>query len=271
MSLTDAKLEFWGEMQKTLFVENSAVWMASTDLTSVISEDGRKAHKPIISKPKSGTYTPYSDINFEQKKATKQTLEVDTFSYAADEIDDTDTAQSIYPFTSHSAEAMMKIHNNRIEQEWADHIDDSKHKIEIGVVDTTNVFDLFEEAESKLGSYDAPFDTSVRGAVFGPHTIATMRKTKSQRESGLGDSVMSNGIVGPWNGWTVIQNNNLPYSAKLGMATQPTADDTVTIAGVEFKFVASLSTTPAVPGTVKVCKLSDIQFSMVLSSLKAIA
>jgi hypothetical protein len=42
-------------------------------------------------------------------------------------------------------------------------------------------------------------------------------------------------------GWTVVQNNNLPWSATLNIGTNPSNGDTVTISGVTFTFVSSLS------------------------------
>lgn len=243
--MNDAKLEFWGDMQRTLFVENTAIAMLSNDqLEGLISQDGRKAHRPIISLPQSGTYTPYNDISFNRKTATKQTLEVDDFSYAADEIDITDANQTRYPLTSISAADQMKVHNNYIEQAVMNKISGAFNVIQAAngsalTVDTSNILDIFEEADTKLGSVDAPYGDRI--AVFGPHMIATMRKVKAQRESSLGDSTLLNGVIGPWNGYTVIQSNNLPYSATLGLAAKPTAADTVTIAGVTFEFVADIN------------------------------
>lgn len=243
--MNDLKLEFWGDMQRTLFVENTAIAMLSNDqLEGLISTDGRKAHRPIISLPQSGTYTPYNDISFNRKTATKQTLEVNDFSYAADEIDITDANQTRYPLTSISAADQMKVHNNYIEQAVMNKISGAFNVIQAAngsalTVDTSNILDIFEEADTKLGSVDAPYGDRI--AVFGPHMIATMRKVKAQRESSLGDSTLLNGVIGPWNGYTVIQSNNLPYSATLGLAAKPTAADTVTIAGVTFEFVADIN------------------------------
>jgi len=242
--MDDAKLEFWGDMQKTLFVENTAIAMLSdSQLEGLISEDGRKAHRPIISLPHSGTYTPYTDITFKRKTASKQTLEVDTFSYAADEIDITDSSQTKYPLTERSASDQMKTHNNKIEQAVMNKITGAFHTIQDGsnalLIDTTNVLDVFEEADTKLGSVDAPFEGRI--AIFGPHTISTMRKLKQQRETALGDSVLANGEIGDWNGYKIIQSNNLPWSATLTIGTQPTALDIVTIAGVTFQFVTALT------------------------------
>ena len=243
--MSDAKLEFWGDMQRTLFVSNTAVAMLSNEqLAGLISEDGRKAHRPIISLPHSGTYRPYNDISFNRKTASKQTLEVNDFSYAADEIDITDANQTKYPLSAISAADQMKVHNNYIEHAVMANISGAFNVIQDAdgsaiTVDTSNVLDLFEEADTKLGAVDAPFEGRI--AVFGPHTIGVLRKVKAQRESALGDSVLENGVIGPWNGYTVIQNNNLPYTASLKLATKPTVGDTVTIAGVTFEFVAALA------------------------------
>jgi len=93
---------------------------------------------------------------------------------------------------------------------------------------------------------DAPF--AERYAVVGAHTVGVLRNVKGGRESQLGDSVLQNGIIGPWQGWTVIQNNNLPYSASFEMATNPTAGDTLTIAGVTWTYRA----VPALPGEIDI-------------------
>jgi len=243
--MDDIKLEFWGDMQKVLWVENTAVAMLSDEqLTGLISTDGKKAHRPIISLPHTGTYTPYSDITFSRKTASKQTLEVNTYRYAADEVDVTDKNQTRYPLTEDSAVNQMKVLNNKIEQLVMSKITGAFHTIEGAgattlTIDVSNILDIFEEADTKLGAVDAPFENRI--AVFGPHVIATIRKAKQQRESILGDKILENGIVGPFSGYTVIQSNNLPFTATLTMATQPTALDTVTIAGVTFQFCTALA------------------------------
>jgi hypothetical protein len=248
--MDDLKVEIWYEMQKTLFVENTAVFLASTDAASVLSQDGKKYHKPILSKARTGTYTPYQDITYKQQSASKQTLEVDTYEYGAEEIDWTDKKQTgKYDPVAFSATSMQRNLNTRIEQNFLSKVTGAKHVIDgetmggaaSSLVDFSGptIMDVFESAESKLSSADVP--QSDRVAVFGPHAISAMRKLKTQRETPVGDSVMTNGVVGPWNGWTLVQNNNLPYSATFNMATQPTDGDTVTIAGVTFTFRASPS------------------------------
>lgn len=239
----DAKAEFWGDLQVDLHTQNSAFYLMNTSLEGLISTNGRKAHKPILSIPQTGTYTPYSDISFEQKSAEKQTLEVDTPIYSAEEIDDTDESQTQYDLSGHSAMVVRKGLLNRFEQVFLSNVTGANHSTAKIKLTPANVLDIFEEADSVLGTFDVPMETSLRAGVFGPHAVATMRRVKAERESKLGDTVLSNGVVGPWQGYTIVNNNNLPWSASLKIATQPTDGDTVTIMGVTFTFKTTLGST----------------------------
>ena len=236
--LSDVKVEFWGDLQVDLFTKNTAVYLANQRLSQLISTNGRKAHRPILSHPQVGTYTPYSDIDFQRKDSEKQTLEVDTFEYSAEEIDITDKFQTKEDLLGHSLNSIRKGLSNRIEQEYLSEIENAHHSISTSPVAVAydNVLEILEEAEGKLGAYDAPYETAMRAAVFGPRTVATLRRAKSERDTNLGDSVLQNGVVGPWQGWNVVQNNNLPWSADLDLATNPTDGDTITIAGVTLRF-----------------------------------
>jgi len=240
--MDDIKQEFWGDLQVQLFTQNSAIYLANTSLESLISENGRKAHRPIISQAQSGTYTPYNDIAFKAKSASKNTLEVDKFEYAAEEIDITDKMQTPYDLLMQSLTSIRRALMNSLEQLFLGELTNAYHAINGGVAFEllpSNVLDIFQEADSKLGSFDVPTESAMKAAVFGPNATAILRRAKAERETGLGDSVLANGVVGPFHGWTVVQNNNLPYSATLTIDTNPTAGDTVTISGVVFKFVAS--------------------------------
>lgn len=247
MAITDIKKEFWGDLQADLYTQNTAVYLANQSLEDLISTDGRKAHRPILSHPQVGTYTPHSDITFEAKSATKQTLEVDTFEYAAEDIDITESSQTPYDLLSHSLTSIRKGLMNRVEQKFLGEIVNAGHSIDSSPVEVTalNILDILEEAEGKLGAFDAPYETSMRAMVLGPRTVAKLRRAKGERETRVGDSVLENGVVGPWQGWNVVQNNNLPYTAVLTMATNPTAGDTVTIAGVTFEFHTNLASVVA--------------------------
>lgn len=243
--MDDARKEFWGDLQADLYVQNTAVYLANQRLENLISEDGYKAHRPILTHPDVGTYTPHSDISFDTKTASKQTLTVSTFEYAAEDIDVTEQKQTPYNLVDHSLMSIRQGLLNRVEQVYMSQFANADHTISGGTqeVSTSNIMDIVEEAEGILGSYDAPYETAMRAMVFGPKTVSKLRRARGERETALGDAVSQNGVIGPWNGWTVVQNNNIPWSATLTIATQPTDGDTVVINGVTFTFKTTLGTT----------------------------
>lgn len=245
--MDDLKLEFWGDLTRDLFTVNSAVYLANTRLETLISQDGRKAHIPIVSHAQIGTYTPHNDITFQSKSAAKGTLEVSNFDYAAEDIDITEAKQTPYDLEGQSSLSIRRGLLNKVEQRYLGEISNAFHSINSNTafeLSATNIHDVIQEADSKLGAFDVPTETSMKVAVLGPNSISKIRRNKAERETALGDSVMANGVVGPWYGWTFVQNNNLPWSATLTIATQPTDGDTVTIAGVTFTFKTTLGTTP---------------------------
>lgn len=242
--MDDAKAEFWGDLQADMYTETSLLYLTGQDLESVISTNGKKAHKPIISNPDMGDYTPHQDITFKEKKAEKQELVVDNFPYAAEVIDITEKNQTMYDLLAHSGKGIRKGLINRTEQIVASQITNAAHVFNNGTyvaLNTTNIYDVFEDADGTLGSFDVPVTSAERVAVLGPRTVSLLRRAREQRETALGDEVAKNGVVGPWKGWTIVQNNNLPWTATLGMSVQPTAGDDWTILGRKIEFVASLS------------------------------
>lgn len=241
--MDDAKAEFWGDLQMDFYTANTAIYLANQSLEDVLRNDGKKVHRPLLSHPQTGTYTPHSDISFQEKTAEDQELTVDTFNYAAEDIDDTEKGQTPYDLPAHSSKSIRRGLMDIVEQKYLSEIANAYHSIANApvAVSSVNILDILEEAEGKLGAFDAPWETSMRAAVFGPRTVAKLRRSKSDRETRLGDQVLENGIVGPWQGWTVVQNNNLPWSASLNIATNPTDGDTVTIDGVVFEFQDDLA------------------------------
>lgn len=242
--MDDAKAEFWGDLQSDFYTITSTLFLANQTLETVLSTNGRKAHKPILSQPSIKDYTPHTDITFDQKTSEKQTLEVDTFPTASEVIDITEKNQTPYDVLGHSTQAIRKGLINRTEQVFNSNITSAAHAINSGTyfeLTPGNILEVIEEADGNIGAFDAPTDTNMKVAAFGPRTVAMMRRAKAERETGLGDSVLSNGVIGPWKGWTIVQNNNLPWSASLAMATNPTAGDDITIMGRTIEYVASLS------------------------------
>ena len=239
-------------MQQTFYVENTALYLANRRGEGVLSTKGNKLHRPIVSKAKASTYTPYADITLVQRKSEQATLTVGTWLDANTILDDTDKAQmSPYDMPGFIGTDLMKVLNDKVEKNFLANISSAANTVDGQTVGGASgsfvsfsgptIYDVFEAASTKLRSVDAPIEGRV--AVLGPHEVSAIRKLKMERESGLGDSIMANGVIGPWGGWTIVESNNLPWSASLNIATQPTDGDTVTIAGQVFTFKTTLGST----------------------------
>jgi len=251
-SIADLRPEFWArEAQRSLFVENKAMAIANTQLRNILAGEGRKAHRTIMSYPASATYTPGSDITVTPLTGSKETLEVDTFLASLVSIDDTEEKQSILALGSMAMQRMMKDHNNRIEQAVLGQISNAQHSLDDGNVGGTSgnnmilnsdvVPQVFVSADTKLDAIDAP--KAGRTAVVGSHFMRWLKLQQAGRDTVFGDGVNTRGVVTNLYGWDIIESNNLPYSAVLTMATDPSNDNTVTIAGVTFTFHTTLPTT----------------------------
>jgi hypothetical protein len=234
---------FWADLQDDLYTKNSAYYLADPRGEGIVSQDGKSYHRPILSHPDIGTYTAHNAITFNQKTASQQTLTVDDFKYAAEDIDDTESMQTPYDLPAHTSESIRRGLLNHVEQKFTSEFVNARHTISTNPVEitTTNVLEAFRESSGKLSTFDAPMGTFMRAAVMGPQTVALLREAKANRESGLGDTTLQNGVAGDWMGYTVVENNNLPWSATLTIGTNPADGDTVTISGVTFEFQDDLA------------------------------
>lgn len=253
-SLSSLNREFWAnETQKSLFVENTAVYVANTSLRNLVAGDGDTVNRPILSHPTRATYTPGSDLTDTALSASNEQLTIGTWSASSVVIDDTERVQNYYQAGQLAAKRMMKAHNNAIEQAVLAEVTNATHTIDAGSVGgsagsnidltTANIPQVFTAAHVKLNAVDAPMGERI--AIIGGHTLEMLQLQQAGRTTTLGDTVTQNGRVGRLFNWEIVYNNNLPYTAVLSMATQPTSGDTITIAGVVITLHATL---PAAAG-----------------------
>lgn len=117
---------------------------------------------------------------------------------------------------------------------------------------TTNVVQMVTQAKAKLGA------ARVRGGnmawVLDDYALSIMTQHVIGRDTSLADSFYQNGRSGTVLGDDVMVSDNLTGEAVAGIATQVTANDTVTVAGVVFTFVAS----PSVAGHVDIGSDVDV-------------
>lgn len=89
--------------------------------------------------------------------------------------------------------------------------------------------------------------------VLDPFSISLIAQYPISKDLTSENTVFKNGFTGNIFGAEVYTSNNLTGEAVLGLATEPTANDTVTVGGVVFTFVAS----PTNPGDVDLGGAAD--------------
>ncbi len=248
-SISDLKPDFWArEAQRSLFVENKAMAIANTTLRDLLAGAGNSVERVIVSYPASETYTPGTDLSNFAISGSKETLTVDTFKASRVTIDDTEKVQSIIELGTNISNKQMKAHNNQIEQAVLAEVTNASWTLDDGnvggtsgndaVVNTNTVPQFFTAADTKLDATDAP--KQGRTAVVGTHFLNQLKLQQAARATSFGDGVNTRGVVANLFGWDILYSNNLPYTAVLSMATQPTSGDTITIAGVVITLHATL-------------------------------
>ena len=114
-------------------------------------------------------------------------------------------------------------------------------------VTPSNIDKLFSIAAKKLEKATKGRFRGQYVAVLSPDIINVLRERLAGKDSDLGDDVGTNGKVGRYWGFDIIQATSLYYTATLALATQPIDGDTVVItqgsSSVTWTFKTTLGTT----------------------------
>lgn len=103
---------------------------------------------------------------------------------------------------------------------------------------TTNLNKIITRNKAKLKSNRVDISAGLIH-VIDSFAFATIEESLMGKDIDLAGSTFKNGYSGTLNNSGIYVSDNLTFSAELALATNPTANDTVTISGVTFKFVAS--------------------------------
>jgi len=253
-SVSSLNPAFWArEAQRSLFVENSALAIARTELRNLVAGEGDTVNRTIVSYPARATYTPGSDITATVVNGSKESLSISTWSASMVTIDDTEKRQSIIDLGTNISNKMMKNHNNAIEQAVMAEVTNAQWTLDDGnvggttgnnaTVNTNTVPLFFTAADTKLDAIDAPKEG--RTALVGTHFLNQLKIQQAGRPgSPVADRMNLQGYYTTLFGWDIVYTNNLPYTATFTVAGTPTDGDKVVIAGVTFTFKTVLGTTP---------------------------
>lgn len=240
--------EIYARAQRKFFVSNLALSLANREPGDALAvQGGKKYHKPIMGFAKMQTYTPLTSTGSLQTVSTEnEELEVSRSSHAQSihiNIDDTEKAQlKDQDLVSRYGDDLGRAMKDAVEKRWVSAIE-GVHSIgsASSPVDFSGatILDTVEDGLALVDVADVADDIQ-RVLLVGPREYRAIERAAANRQSSLGDSTFVNGYPArTFMDALLVKSNNLPWSATLTLGANPTEDDTVTIAGVTFRFKAS--------------------------------
>ncbi len=246
-------------MQEILWTTN--VWrpQANFRLESEL-KDGDTVKRILPSKMVPQSYTRYSDVTFQQGNTTGESLQVNVTPTVPFIISDLDELQSTpkarATFTSMAVEQLNNVINGYYTAEAAnalsvvDAADFGGTSGNGATVTTANIAKMFGLGMKRLGRqnvYKYKAGESEFFANLTPDVYQALLEYLAGRESILGDKLGVNGHAGQYMNFDLYVSNAGYWTGTLKTATNPTANDTVTIKvfdqTITFTFVSSIGST----------------------------
>lgn len=204
--------------------------------------EGVKIEFPELSDIYLQTYTPGTDMTEQPLVAASSQLTIDQFKAALVNIQDPEKIQA-------KADYQIAI-TKQLAYQLANDIDGAvliagtgtagiTSLGTLGTLDASSMLQTTLDADTTLFRQRAYSMNAQKFAVLPPRYRNLIAASLITNGFQLADETLSNGFVGKYNGFDIYTSNNLPCSQDITIATNPTANDTITIFGITVKFVAS--------------------------------
>lgn len=209
--------------------------------------DGGSIDFPYVSDVRVQDYTPGTDVTPDDIDATSDVLTINRSKVVDFRVDPTEQRQARADWEAALVYQSMYQLKNEIDQHGLNvGVSNAANTVTGGDINSSNILGFMNQAYATLFEENATDDRlwMVMDAV------RATKLTEAFQSFGfnLADITLRNQFAGSAVGFDVYVTNNLPTSVALGLATNPSADDTITIKGVTFTFVAA----PASAGDVDI-------------------
>lgn len=234
--------EVWAkEQQEVFYTDNVAFEIADQSFKSTMS-NGDTLNRPKRSAVSVQQHTRGGEITIDTVSSTQESMTINGEFATGFYLDKFDDIQSAY----NEAMAYGKDYGEKMAAQMdADtlaEVMNAETELSSVTLSTSNILAYFANAKKQLKRLDV--NTTDLVAVISPDVEQILTEYGAARDTSMGDDMVRKGYYGKFNGFACYVSNNLTASATLGLATKPTADDTVTIDGVTFTFVSTIGTTP---------------------------
>jgi len=231
--------EWWKDMIQD-YLRNMLI---GTEIANTKCENylvsGNTVHFPSVSDVYVQDYTPGTDLTITPLTATDSTLTVDQSKAATFSVDPVEVKQATSKYVPTVTYQAAYDLRNIIDQDIISNAitNASTNTTSFSTLSTTNMYPLLTDRKSQLfrnNAADGPLF-----AVVDSDGISTLSQTFVNQGFNEADTALRNGFAGSAAGFHVYCTNNLPYTVNLTLAVNPTANDTITLYGVTWTFVAN--------------------------------
>lgn len=233
--------EIWAKEQQEVFYKtNVASKIAGMSIESQL-KDGDVFHKTKRGALSAQIITRGSDMTLDDLTNTDEYLTVDKQYGTAFDYHEFDSIQSAYNQAMEYGRDSGEVLSNIVDAYVLAEALNAYSTVSAGTFATTNVVSTLSAVNKAFRKLNVKSNNKY--GVISPEVEDIMTQYVEARETALWDKIGENGYIGMYMGIKFYVSNQLTSTAVLALATQPTAADTVTIAGQVFTFVGTIGTT----------------------------
>lgn len=199
---------------------------------------GDQVNFPYTSDVRVQSYAQGTDLTMDALSATQDSLSVDQSKAATFVMDPVQERQALANYGVQLAYQSAYVLSNNIDQAVLQSgVTNANNTMAGGSLTAATLQTQMTNAMAQLARNNAT--DGEMWCVLDPERVALLTQTFVANGFQIADSTLRNGFKGMAYDFNVYQTNNLPSSVSLSVATNPTAGDTMTVAGYTWTFVAN--------------------------------
>lgn len=243
-SLSASFPEIWaGKQQTEFFAQNVAMKICQFETGLEGKKYGDTLNRTYSSMSSyAEPYTPGTAMTIEDLTDANEQLLINKKFAKGFYVDEMDDLQNMYSAALEYGKKSGEYLSNQVDAEVLAEATNAASSITVGTLATTNVISTLAGVNQALAKKNVT--SKDKYAVISPEFESILVQYVENRATVKGDQVGQNGYIMTFMGFDFYVSNQLTATAVLTAANDVTANDTVTIAGVTFTFVASIGTTP---------------------------
>jgi len=233
--------EIWAKEQQEVFYKTNVASKIAGMSAEAQMKDGDVFHKTRRGALTAQIITRGTDMTLADLTNVDEFLTIDKQFGTAFDYHEFDSIQSAYDqamgYGRDSGEALSNLVDAYVLAEALN----AGSVVSAGTLATTGVVAMLSGVNKSFRKKNV--SSNNKYGVISPEVEELIVQYVEGRETVGGDKVGENGYIGMYMGFKFYVSNQLTSTAVLGMATNPTAGDTITVGTQVFTFVAAIGTT----------------------------